>query len=109
MKERKPLVIKLESADKYLRLLSGEPQTKGMRSGLVSLKTGEEIGEHSTEDKEEALVILSGEAEVSCAGQPAFSVPAASLVYIPPHTRHNVKNNAREVLKYVYIVAAAGI
>jgi mannose-6-phosphate isomerase-like protein (cupin superfamily) len=109
MEERKPLVVKLESTDKYLRLLSGEPQTKGMRSGLINLKPGEEIGEHSTENKEEALVILSGEAEVSCAQEPAFSVPAGSLVYIPPHTRHNVRNNAREALKYVYIVAAAGI
>ncbi len=109
MEEQKPLVIKLESTDKYLRLLSGKPQTKGMRSGLVSLKPGEEIGEHSTENKEEALVILNGEAEISCGKAAAFKAAAGSLVYIPPNTKHNVRNSGRELLKYVYIVAVTGV
>jgi mannose-6-phosphate isomerase-like protein (cupin superfamily) len=105
MEEKKPLVIKLESGDKYLRLLGGQPQTAGMRSGLVSLKPGEEIGEHSTDNREESLVILSGEAEIHCAGYPAFNALAASLVYIPPHTVHNVRNIRKIPLKYVYIVS----
>lgn len=106
MGERKPLVVKLDSSSKYLRLLSGKPQTKGMRSGLVSLKPGEEIGEHSTENKEEALVILNGEAEISCGKAATFKAAAGSLVYIPPDTRHNVKNCGKNLLKYVYIVSA---
>lgn len=105
MEDKKPLVIKLESSDKYLRLLGGQPQTTGMRSGLVSLKPGEEIGEHSTENREESLIILSGEAQIFCAGHPAFTASAASLVYIPPHTAHNVKNPGKGQLKYVYIVS----
>ena len=105
MEEKKPLVIKLESGDKYLRLLGGQPQTAGMHSGLVSLQPGEEIGEHSTDSREESLVILSGEAEIHCTGYPAFSASAAALVYIPPHTRHNVRNAGKGRLKYVYIVS----
>ena len=105
MEEKKPLAVKLESSDKYLRLLAGQPQTCGMRSGLVSLKPGEEIGEHSTDSREEALVILSGEAQICCVGSPELSVSAATLVYIPPHTRHNVKNSGNSQLKYIYIVS----
>ncbi|MFA5156698.1 MAG: cupin domain-containing protein [Candidatus Omnitrophota bacterium] len=105
MEEKKPLVIKLESEDKYLRLLEGQPQTAGMRSGLVLLKPGEEIGEHSTGNREESLVILSGEAQIYCAGYPVFTASAASLVYIPPHTTHNVKNAGKSPVKYVYIVS----
>jgi mannose-6-phosphate isomerase-like protein (cupin superfamily) len=108
MEKTKPLVIKLESSDKYLRLLAGKPQTAGMRAGLVILKPGEEIGEHSTESKEESLVILSGNAKIQCVGHPDFSAAAGSLVYIPPHTRHNVRNVGKGQLKYVYIVSPAG-
>jgi quercetin dioxygenase-like cupin family protein len=107
MEEKKPLVIKLDSGEKYLRLLAGQPQTSGMRSGLVSLKPGEEIGEHSTDSREEALVVLEGQARISCLGCPELSASAAALVYIPPHTRHNVKNTGTAQLKYVYIVVPA--
>lgn len=101
----KPLVKKLEGKEKYRRLLGGEPETAGFRSGCVNLEPGQDIGEHSTEGKEEALVILSGRGEISYKGEPAFIVEANSLVYIPPQTAHNVKNTGNEILKYVYIVA----
>ena len=66
MGKLKPLVIKLSGDEKYQRLLSGRPETAGFRSGLVNLKPKEEIGQHSTKEKEEVLVILNGKAEVSC-------------------------------------------
>lgn len=105
----KPLSIKLKSKDKYLRLLGGPPQTKGMRSGLVILKPGKEIGEHSTADKEEVLIILESRAKVSLEKHPTLVAQAGSLVYIPPNTSHNVTNIGRKLLKYVYIVAPIGI
>ncbi len=102
------LIIKrLESAEKYLRLLSPGEQTQKMKAGLVILAPGEEIGEHSTEAREEALVILSGQAEISCAGSPAQAVSADSLVYIPAQTKHNVRNAGKQTLKYVFIVTPA--
>ena len=107
MKKNKPLAIKLKSKNKYLRLLSGPPQTAGMRSGLVRLKSGEEIGEHSTADKEEILIILKGRAKISLEKHPASTVRAGYLIYIPPHTSHNVTNTGRQLLRYVYIVAPA--
>jgi quercetin dioxygenase-like cupin family protein len=41
-------------------LLKGAPQTGGMRGGSVKLKPGESAGWHSTNQNEEALVILDG-------------------------------------------------
>ena len=105
MEARKIAVVPLQGQEKYTRLLSGEPQTRGMRSGLVQLNPGQEIGAHSTEHKEEALVLLSGKAEISCAESESLTIDAPSLVYIPVHTVHNVKNSGKEILRYVYVVA----
>ena len=39
----------------------------------------------------------------------AAGIPVAEqmLAYIPPATRHNVKNTGTETLEYVYVVAPA--
>lgn len=105
MEKLKPLVIKLSGDEKYQRLLSGRPETAGIRSGLVNLKPKEEIGQHSTEEKEEALVILNGKAEVSCDNYSPLIIEKNCLVYIPPNTMHNVKNVGIGLLRYVYIVS----
>jgi mannose-6-phosphate isomerase-like protein (cupin superfamily) len=86
-------------------LLTGVPQTAGMRSGDVRLKPGETVGEHSTGRREESLVILAGSGEVRIEGQPAQPFAAPATVYIPPATRHNVANTGSGVLEYVYVVA----
>jgi mannose-6-phosphate isomerase-like protein (cupin superfamily) len=78
-----------------------------MKSGLVTLKPGEAVGEHVTSGREEAIVILEGEAEVSVQGAPAFRSCAKSLVYIPPETPHDLRNCGKELLRYVYIVVPA--
>ena len=56
----KPKIVKLESGAKYQRLFNKDSGTRGMKSGHVALKEGEEIGEHSTNGMEEVLVILKG-------------------------------------------------
>jgi mannose-6-phosphate isomerase-like protein (cupin superfamily) len=88
-------------------LLKGAPQTAGMRSGLVHLKSGETVGWHTTGNNEEALVILHGQGEALMDGQAKQAFAAPSLVYIPPATRHNVANTGNELLEYVYVVAPA--
>ncbi len=104
-KKFKPLIIKLEGNARYRRLLKGRPQTSGLRSGLVNLKRGQEVGEHTTSAKEELVLVLSGKAEISFSGYPALTTQANSLVYIPAHTRHNVSNIGKGMLRYVYMVA----
>jgi len=88
-------------------LLHGSPQTGGVRSGLVRLKSGETVGWHTTGENEETLVILSGQGEARVAGRSAVQFTAPAMIYIPPATRHNVANTGVEPLKYVYVVSPA--
>lgn len=100
-----PKVVKLEGKEGYQRLLGGMPDTLGMKSGSVILQPGESVGEHNTESKEEAIIILQGKGEISCDGKVMATAEENMLVYIPPDTKHDVKNTGIEALKYVYVVA----
>ena len=102
-----PLSMKLQCAGGDCPLLRGVPQTVGMRSGFVRLKTGETVGWHTTGKNEESLIILRGSGEARIEGQPARPFAAPAFVYIPPATRHNVANTGTELLEYVYVVAPA--
>jgi len=100
-----PLSLKLQCPGGDCPLLRGVPQTAGMRSGFVRLKTDETVGWHTTGKNEESLVILRGSGEARIQGQPARAFAAPAYVYIPPATRHNVANTGTELLEYVYVVA----
>jgi len=103
----RPLVIPLDSANGYQELLTGAPQTAGMRSGFVRLKPGEAVGWHTTGAHEETLVILHGKGAAMVEGQPDRSFVSPAVTYIPPVTRHDIKNTGSGVLEYVYVVAPA--
>jgi len=105
---RQPLVLGLECPGGDCSLLTGEPQTAGMRSGFVRLKPGQSVGWHTTGAHEESLVILRGQGAALIEGQPQRGFLAPQLVYIPPATRHNVTNSGQAPLEYVYVVAPAG-
>ena len=105
MKDLKPILVELTGSERFQRLLPGIPATAGMKSGYVILKPGESVGEHKTEAKEEAILVLEGEAQVFCAGKVLFTVKERNLVYIPPETDHDIKNNGAKPLKYVYVVS----
>lgn len=98
-------VIDLNSNPEYQRLLAGEPQTCGMRSGKVYLAPGKDCGPHSTKAHEELLVFLAGSGELIIAEKETFEVGFGKVSYIPPHTDHNVKNTGSEPLIYIYCVA----
>jgi mannose-6-phosphate isomerase-like protein (cupin superfamily) len=104
---RQPSVINMECAASDCPLLSGPPQTAGMRSGFVRLKPGQTVGWHSTDKNEESLVILHGSGTALIEGSRNLAFKAPQLVYIPPETRHNVQNTGSETLEYVYVVAPA--
>ena len=104
-----PLVIPFQCAGGDCPLLAGVPQTAGMRSGFVRLLAGATVGWHTTGKNEESLVILEGEGEAMIEGQKSMPFTAPAVVYIPPATRHNVKNTGSHPLKYVYVVAPAAI
>jgi mannose-6-phosphate isomerase-like protein (cupin superfamily) len=88
-------------------LLSGPPQTAGMRSGRVVLEPGGHMHRHSTGRNEELLVFLRGKARVVL-GAETVPMAAGEVLYIPPQTEHEVHNDGPGELTYIYTVAPAG-
>ncbi len=103
----KVVIVELNNNPEYQKLLSGEPQTCGMRSGRVYLAPGEECGLHSTKAHEELLVFLSGKGQLIISEKDKLEVGIGKISYIPPHTDHNVMNTGSEPLMYIYCVAPA--
>lgn len=99
--------VNLNDKPEYQRLLKGEPQTRGMRSGRVHLGPGQACGQHSTKNHEEQLVFLAGYGELHIEGQDPLAVGEGKVAYIPPETLHDVRNTALEPLVYIYCVAPA--
>ena len=102
---KKVLVIELDKSSEFQRLLGGQPQTHGMRSGRVYLPPGQACGQHSTKNREELLVFLSGQGELMIGEEDSYQVGPGKVSYIPPHTAHDVKNTGSEPLIYIYCVA----
>ena len=102
---REPKTFVLNCSGGDCPLLTGKPQTGGMRGGSVRLKAGESVGWHSTAGNEESLVILHGRGVVKIEGRADLPLSENHLAYIPPATRHNVTNTGGAVLEYVWIVA----
>ena len=105
----KAFVLDLNDEPDYQRLLAGEPQTHGMRSGRVYLEAGKSCGQHSTKDHEELLVFLAGEGKIHIGDSDQLVVGAGKVAYIPPRTLHDVENTGPAPLAYIYCVAPAGL
>ena len=105
----KVLVIDLNEKPENQKLLSGAPETCGMRSGRVYLSPGQGCGLHSTKDREELLVFLSGQGELIIGQENCHQVGKGKVSYIPPQTDHDVKNTGSEPLVYVYGVAPVAV
>ena len=105
--KRVPLTFALDCANGDCPLLTGVPETSGMRGGSVELKPGESVGWHSTGTNEEALVILHGTGAAKIEGHADVPVHEKMMVYIPPDSKHNVANTGTKPLEYVWVVAPA--
>ena len=106
---KKVLVIDLNDNSEYQRLLDGESQTYGMRSGRVYLQPGQSCGQHSTNDCEEMLIFLTGQGLLLVGGRESLQVGEGRVSYIPPNTIHDIKNTGREPLVYIYCVASVPV
>ena len=103
---RKPIVLDLINSNEYQPLFSGTPETCGMRSGRVCLTKEEFCGEHSTNAHEEILVFLQGNGKAIIGNEEeVYEVGVGKVLYIPPHTDHNIQNVEDEPLVYIYCVA----
>lgn len=103
----KVLITELNDKAEYQRILAGQPQTRGMRSGRVYINPGQSCGQHSTKNHEELLVFLSGRGLLLIGENDSYQVDKGKVSYIPPHTVHDVKNTGKEPLTYIYCVAPA--
>lgn len=103
--KRAPAKFVLSPTAEYQPLLTGRPQTAGMRSGRVVLSDGACNERHTTGSHEETLVFLAGSGQVRCEGHDSIPARAGEVVYIPPDTAHHVCADAGAELRYVYIVA----
>jgi quercetin dioxygenase-like cupin family protein len=77
-----------------------------IRSGLVVLEHGKEVGQHETGGGEELIVLLEGTAELQSGGE-TNTVNAPAAVLIPAHTAHNVRNPSKTPIRYVYVYVMA--
>ena len=103
----KSKIVKLVSGSKYQRLFSKDSGTCGIKAGHVILKTGEDIGEHSTNDMEEALVILKGTGQLIINKKDGLDFEDNTVLYVAPQTIHNVKNTGDGTLEYIFITSNA--
>jgi quercetin dioxygenase-like cupin family protein len=76
-----------------------------MRSGRVSLKAGQDVGEHSTGDHEEIVIVLAGRGLACAPGREPLPLEAGQALYVPPHTAHNMRNLDAPLFQYIYVVA----
>lgn len=74
-----------------------------IKAGCVHLEPNEEIGEHSTENGEEFILVLEGVATVMNNNEKIF-LQKNQCVFIPQQSRHNVINEGKELLIYLYFV-----
>jgi len=110
MSSEKVQIIDLKNTFDYQSLLKGSPQTCGMRSGRVYLKSGKECGQHSTKGNEEMLVFLSGNGTALIGkNKKKLKVGNGKVCYIPPHTIHNIRNAGKVPLVYIYCVTPVAI
>ncbi len=101
------LIIPEEKEAGFSRILRGFPESVVMRSGLVRLRPGETVGVHSTNDREELIIVLEGKGEFLISGRDPAALHEGTFFYCPPETEHNVKNTGGNILKYVYVVSRA--
>jgi len=98
--------LSLKGRQRFLRLFGESSKPRGVAAGRVMLKPGESIGQHNTNNRQEALIILQGEAEISYGQNCRIKVKKNTFVYIPPQTEHNLKNVGKCSLRYVYLTAS---
>lgn len=103
---KKAFVCELENNGEYQPILNGKPQTCGMRSGRVYLEANQACGQHSTNAHEEILIFLSGLGEALIGeDDKSHQVGKGKVLYIPPHTPHDIRNSGNKPLVYIYCVA----
>jgi len=102
---KQPFVFTLPNDGSGYTEIIKPPRASAIRSGLVRLEPGRDVGFHSTGGNEEMLVFLEGQGSLDCEGCGRLAVTGGQIAYVPPHTRHNVYSTGTDLLKYIYVVS----
>ena len=85
------------------------PPSARLRSRVMHVAPGETVEWHSTYEREELLLVVSGTLSLDvmtpARRQAARQVKAGGAIYLPSHVRHRVRNQSRRRLVYVYVTA----
>jgi len=81
-----------------------QPISKRIRAGKVILKPGEETGEHIPYKREELIIILKGNGVIIIEGKKR-RIKTGDAVFIAQNKKHNIVNDSKKELIYVYVVA----
>ena len=95
----KPLCLKR-------RHLVTDDDAKYLRGRVEMKNPGEENGPHVTEGKEEVIIVLEGTATVYH-GKARLRVREGYSLFIAEGVLHNVRNDGRKRLRYVYVRSRA--
>jgi mannose-6-phosphate isomerase-like protein (cupin superfamily) len=97
--------VKLKSTGRYGRLLSRDSGTFGIKAGHVRLEPKENIGEHSTAEREEVIFVLKGRGKAIINRKNSLKIEEGSVLYIPPRKIHDIKNTGPGILEYLYVTS----
>jgi mannose-6-phosphate isomerase-like protein (cupin superfamily) len=85
------------------------PPSARLRSRAMHVAPGGAIEWHSTDEREELLLVLSGtlslEIETPQRRRALRRLAAGAALYLPSRVRHRVRNRSRRRLVYVYVTA----
>lgn len=79
------------------------PNSKILKAGRVVLHPGEEIGEHTTDKREEIIIVVKGKAVLIKEGK-EIVLNKGDTHYTEEGILHNVKNTSSDELEYIYVV-----
>lgn len=80
------------------------PKSKALKAGRVKLLYGEEVGEHVTDKREELIIVLKGNATLQKQNE-TIKLKAGEIHYIKEGVKHNIRNDAKEELEYIYVLS----
>jgi len=97
--------LNVKKIKKYKKFLKRKEDSFRFSSGVVVLEKNKEVGEHKTDNVEEVIVVLEGNATLIVEGKKYKTFKAPSIIYINPNVLHNIVNKSSKILKYIYITS----
>jgi mannose-6-phosphate isomerase-like protein (cupin superfamily) len=78
----------------------------------VRLKAGAVMDWHSTQDREELLIMLAGQVDLQRASRRGIArsirLRSGQCAWLPSRTIHRVVNDSRRPAQYLYVTGRAG-